>query len=315
MEHITKQERAALRELAKKQLEYANLPVMDERKKLWYRHNAMKGERPIVLFEADSTYTVLGEMIPPLQCESATGKTMEVELLKHILSHEMLDDDKVIPGCYTVDRKINIWPFEAVIHTTRGIDAAGRSYGFRWEKTIEDLDRDLGKLKPTKVSYDAEYNNLMVDIANETFGDILPVVVKNNALNWYMVPSEKIVMLMGLEEMMLALYDNPKKMHELFDFVTNDTLGVVKWMENEGLLTLNNGNDYAGTGSRGFTRDLPKSKDGGVRTGDLWLNTNALVVVPPVWRPLIWSHTDLPPPDLPPPDLSTPDLIFSHQIS
>ena len=47
MEHISEQDREILRQLAYKQLEYANRPVMEERRELWYRHNALQGERPL----------------------------------------------------------------------------------------------------------------------------------------------------------------------------------------------------------------------------------------------------------------------------
>lgn len=36
-----------LRELAKRQLEIANLPVMEERKQAWYAHNSLQNSRPI----------------------------------------------------------------------------------------------------------------------------------------------------------------------------------------------------------------------------------------------------------------------------
>ena len=42
---MTAEERHYLRELARKQAEYAALPLMEQRKKLWYAHNALRGER------------------------------------------------------------------------------------------------------------------------------------------------------------------------------------------------------------------------------------------------------------------------------
>ena len=40
MDAITPREIQYLRELAKRQMEYAHLPIMEERKQLWYDHNA-----------------------------------------------------------------------------------------------------------------------------------------------------------------------------------------------------------------------------------------------------------------------------------
>ena len=39
---VTQKERDYLRELAKKYIEYSKLPVMKERKELWYNHNSLK---------------------------------------------------------------------------------------------------------------------------------------------------------------------------------------------------------------------------------------------------------------------------------
>lgn len=47
---ITQEDRNYLRELAKKQLEYSKLPVMKEREQLWYKHNNLEGERPMIHF-------------------------------------------------------------------------------------------------------------------------------------------------------------------------------------------------------------------------------------------------------------------------
>ena len=49
---ISQKDRALLRELAKQQMEYANLPVMAERKQRWYDFNDNKRSvTPMVTFE------------------------------------------------------------------------------------------------------------------------------------------------------------------------------------------------------------------------------------------------------------------------
>jgi len=57
-------------------------------------------------------------------------------------------------------------------------------------------------------------------------------------------------------------------------FLRDDHLAHASWMEKEGLLTINNENDYMGSGSMGYTRDLPKTgraKSDPVRLEDLWV--------------------------------------------
>lgn len=51
MDAITPREIQYLRELAKRQMEYAHLPIMEERKQLWYDHNAVMRKKPVVVIE------------------------------------------------------------------------------------------------------------------------------------------------------------------------------------------------------------------------------------------------------------------------
>src|SRR5690606_25305066 len=97
-------------------------------------------------------------------------------------------------------------------------------------------------------------------------------------LRWHATPCAKIVHLMGLEAMMIAMIDEPDAMHALFAYLRDNILAFVRWQEREGLLTLNNGNDYAGAGSYGFTHELPTEnyyRTGQVAPADLWLNINS----------------------------------------
>jgi len=63
--------------------------------------------------------------------------------------------------------------------------------------------------------------------------------------------------LVGLEGLMLAMYDNPSGLHRLMAFLQADFHQVLDWYESENLLTLNNENDYIGSGSIGYTNELP----------------------------------------------------------
>ena len=106
---VTKEEKAYLRELARLQLEYAHLPIMEERKRLWYLHNSLKGERPMIVMEED---TFLKELMPPLRCETYFARIMEAQLLRNIIVHERISDDKVIPDHFNIFVKIDSEQYE-----------------------------------------------------------------------------------------------------------------------------------------------------------------------------------------------------------
>ncbi|WP_105614608.1 uroporphyrinogen decarboxylase/cobalamine-independent methonine synthase family protein [Vallitalea okinawensis] len=272
---ITQEERHYLRELAKKQLEYANLSIMDERKKLWYAHNGLKGERPVIVMEMD---TFKRDLLPAFKCHSKAAIEIEKNLLIPIINHELIDDDKVVPNYYTVYSKIHINEFDFNIRKQYAVDATGREVGFTQEHPIKNLPVDLPQLKHSTYHVDREYTYAWKSFVEEVIGDILPVKLKNDKLKWHVVPSRMIVDLMGLENMMYAMMDYPEELHQLYEFIKNDILNFIKWQEKEGLLSLNNKNDYAGAGSYGFTNELPSNdfdKTQLVTTKDIWVNMNS----------------------------------------
>lgn len=273
---ITAKERSYLRELAKKQAEYAALPVMEERKALWYAHNELRGERPLIVMELD---TFEPDMLPELKCTTPEAAWIERSLLRHLINYEAIGDDKVIPDFFVVPWQIYIDEFGVEIPREHADDGRGRDIGYRWKHPLKSLKEDFKILKPAAFSVDRERTYAIRDFANEVLGDILPVKVENHSFHWHAAPSAKVVSLMGLERMMLSLVDEPEEMHALYAYLRDNILAFAKWQEQEKLLTLNNGNHYTGAGSYGFTHQLPCSEEYArtqtITTHDLWFNINS----------------------------------------
>lgn len=272
---IRNEERAYLRKLAKKYLEYAMLPVMEERRKLWYAHNSLAAERPVIVMEHLS---FMDDILPALKCESPAARHLEIILLLDIVNHEKIDDDKVIPPYLSIHWNIGIDLFGVKIEREHAKDSSGRDLGYAFHHPIKDLKKDLHKLKPSTFHVDRASTLEFKAFVEEIVGDLLPVRIKNQSFVWHAAPSARAVELMGLETMMVSMLDYPDEMHALYRFLTDDILAYVRWQQEEGLLVLNNENDYAGAGSYGFTTELPSAgyrAGGSVKTKDLWLNMNS----------------------------------------
>ena len=97
--YVTPDDKKILRELAKKQLEYSQLPIMKERIEQWYRHNELKGEKPMIHVEIG---TFEKDIIPELQCQSETGRAIEQELYRNFINYERIDDDRVVPPYFPI---------------------------------------------------------------------------------------------------------------------------------------------------------------------------------------------------------------------
>ena len=99
---IPTNERIYLRELARQQADIAALPVMAQRKQMWFELNdGVPGARPPVIIE---TWTFDRDFMPEgvLHCQSKLGQQLEWRFLERLRNHELIDDDKVMPDRFDI---------------------------------------------------------------------------------------------------------------------------------------------------------------------------------------------------------------------
>ncbi|MDR3148371.1 MAG: hypothetical protein LBU00_08360 [Treponema sp.] len=262
-------EQEYLRELAKKLLDYARLPVMAERKRFWYLHNRLAGERPMVVMEE---LTFLNDILPPRRCEHPLAARVERQLLQPIAAYETFDDDKVLPDFFAVNYPIGT---EFLGQQQKHVRAS-EGLGFHIEPVFETLEEGLPLLRPSLYHCDMADLETYEKVAGDLLGDILPVLRKNSFNHWFLSPTQLVVNLMGMENMYCAMMVEAEDFHRLMRLVTDDLKRCLRWQEAEGLLVLNNGNDYMGSGSFCFSDELPGPDfSGDVRSRHLWGHTNS----------------------------------------
>lgn len=71
---------------------------------------------------------------------------------------------------------------------------------------------------------------------------------------------------------MMDMYDSPQGIHDLMTFLRDGTLAKLDFLEKEGLLALNTGGSYVGSGGFGWTDQLPAEgfREDHVRMADMW---------------------------------------------
>lgn len=80
-----------------------------------------------------------------------------------------------------------------------------------------------------------------------------------------------LVALRGMEQMMYDLFDRPDLIHRLMAILRDGTMALLDYLEEEGLLSLNNDGTYIGSGGLGWSDELPQPDfDGKVRLHDMW---------------------------------------------
>ncbi|MFO7870459.1 MAG: hypothetical protein R6V03_03390 [Kiritimatiellia bacterium] len=290
---IPKTERVYLRELAKRQAEIAALPVMETRRKRWTEMNDGKIGRPPFAIEAR---TFDRDFLPAslFKCESGIGRNLEAAFMRNIRHHEILNDDHVCPD--TIDMNWHVWcdEFGIEIPTERVADAEGVNTAYHFDCPIKDLKDGFDMLKPSTFGVDREGTMKHKAFLEETFGDIMPVVIRSGI---YGKPclTQRLVRLLSMENFFLALYDCPDKVHGIMRYLCDNASRMCRWAEREGLLALNNGNQETCGTCYNFTTLLPKREvePGKVKLKDMWAAMDSQETVgisPELFHELIFSY-------------------------
>lgn len=256
-------ERSTLRSLAARVRALADQPVMNERRQLWLRHNALQATRPLVVCSPEGSWP---ECLPDsaLQCQDEQLRGWEWALRSRIYTAEVLRDDHVVEPFFDLGWEVERGNYGVAVPHTYG-DNRG---SYVWMPPLKDLDRDLAQLHFRSLRVDRAATQRNLNRAHEMFGDLLPIRLRWQPW-WTVGMTWEAVKLFGIEELMLAMYDNPAGVHRLMGFLRDDTLNFIEWFEREGLLTPNNGADYSGSGGCGFSSELHPAA-AGTRLRDYW---------------------------------------------
>lgn len=263
-----------LRELAKRQHEIANLPVMAERMKKWYRLNNGETYEPLVTFEFNGPRE---EIYPVAVCADPLARRIEEQMNLQLTDHELLKDDRVIPDYISVPVPNHIVPFgyQPRYITTKYSD--GRpSMGYMTEHRVSDLEMDFHLFKKSHWFVDSglkKANETRLEI-EEAVGDILPVRIQFGSFSFF--PGDAFFAMMGMDNMMLSLYDYPEKFHRAMQMLIDDYLEYMVEIEESEAILPNNDGSYLNQGSWGYTDHLPSADkiSGKVRFKDVWGYSN-----------------------------------------
>jgi len=271
---VSAADREILRRVAEAKMAVAADPVNLERRAAWLAHDAGTGGRPMILAEWGSIDDPLkpGDCSSEIRCTGDWARGVEWQLRADVFRFRNLRDDHVVEPWFNVGWRVGTSDY-GVQKKTQSADNAGLRGAVHWEPALADLDADFGKLKPRTFSVDREATLREQAAVDAVIGDICPTRLRG-AFYWTLGMTIVAIDLIGLENLMLCMYDNPAGLHRLMAFLCDDHLAFARWLEREGLLSLNNENDYIGSGSEGHTRTLPQPdwKPGApVRLKDLWV--------------------------------------------
>jgi len=263
---MTPRDRTIIRDLAQRVAEIAARPEQDEKREIWYAQASLKPIRPPIFCSPEGSWQ---ELITDsdIACEDEDARGIEYGLRMRIYAAEHFHDDQACDNAYNVRYAIEIGDWG--VHQTYIRPEAARG-AHVWDPPIKTRT-DLDKLRKPAVTHDEEESRRRLERAQDLLGDILEVKQKGDV--W--MPTGLIdqwTLLRGINQTFLDMTDDPDLLHAGMRFLMEGTLAVMKQIESLGLLTLDNGNDYCGSGSFGWSRDLPSPGFDGthVRLIDLW---------------------------------------------
>lgn len=261
---MSAKDREIIRRLASRVAELAARPVEEEKRKLWYAHNALEATRPLVFCDPENGWNEILRA-SDLECEGEHARWWEMHLRKEIFWGSEMKDDRVIEPFFNVG-----W---VATESDWGMDdrkiGGGDGGSYVWESPLKSYDM-MDKLHFPVINVDREATQRMLDFANDVLGDILTVRLK--MMWWWSIGMTwLLVRLRGLEQMMFDMIDCPDDLHRLMAYLRDGHLAKVDFLEENGLLCLNNDGTYVGSGGFGWTKGLPQAGyEGKVRTQDMW---------------------------------------------
>lgn len=265
-----------LRKLAEKYSFIANSEDMNRRREIWRLSNGLKERTVPFVIEDNGSY--FKDLLPERRCEGEIELEFESFFLRAICNYETIPDDRLFPPYLPVNWSIHR-PNMCEVEITRTPDATGRELGYETNTPMADLANSLHILKRGEFKVDRELTYSKVELAEKIFGDILPVrIICNQTLVAGVGMACKAVLWMGMENFYMAMLDQPENVHRFFEFVSTEALDFLNWLRDEKLIRPNHGEFCCGSGSIGYTDELPGSEnpdENNWLTEDCWGATEA----------------------------------------
>lgn len=269
---ISEKDKKILRELGEWKAKASETAENKEKIKAWQAHDeGVPGARVMVRAEtwytSDPKHTVNES---DLLCEAEWARKLERNLRFRKHEIEVLKDDSFVLPYIAYDPHISKGDFgiPSGIHRVSGAE----KMAFNYQPALKTLDdSEFNRIHFRELKWDKGADEQKGELLAEIFSGLLPVRRKLDSWQFNMAMTSTAFDFVGLDGFMMLIYDNPEGLHRLMRFIKDDHLRYVRFLEENGLLNLNNEDDYIGSGCMGCSKLLPAPDfKGKVRTKDLW---------------------------------------------
>jgi hypothetical protein len=261
---MTPTDRTLLRDLARRVADVAADPIQDERRALWRAQNSLRSVRPVIFISPEGSWI---ELVPEasLQCQDDDARGIERGLRQRLYAQEHFHDDTVCDADYRIGKALRGTGWGVGETITRPEEARG---AYVWEGAIKTR-ADLEALTPPTVTVDEEASARNLAYYQDLFGDLLHVYFHNPCGGYALM--DEWTRLRGITQTLMDMSDDPQLVHDGMRTLMEGHLARTESMLQQGITGLNNGNDYVGSGSWGWSDELPQADFAGTaRLADMW---------------------------------------------
>jgi len=262
---LSSSDRSYLRDLALRVGEIAANPHHNKRRDWWIRHNSLDKVKPMVLVFPEGSWQ---ELLPDSQMriEDPFWQKHEWYLQYLIYRWNHLRDDNTIEPYIRVNPSISSTGYGMEIGRIASPMARG---AWKYDPPLKSPG-DFRKLQRPQLIINKEETALNVERAADVFGDLLEVrLTRGLPINTSLV--NMLCHLRGLEQVMIDMVDRPEWLHEILEFLTDSAETLLDEADGADWLTVNNGDDYTGSGGVAYTDELPQpGYEGKTRLRDRW---------------------------------------------
>jgi hypothetical protein len=267
----------ALRRLADEYAEICAKPFNAEYKRLWYKLNGLKAERPMYIIDELPWHELNADGELTLVCEDRVCRMIEQDLRQLLYRYRHLHDDFVFEPYYYMPKKITGCAFALekglafdmgvdLDEETTALDANNSVLAHAYHDQFEHED-DLEKLKVPDVHVDAGETALRESIAKDAIGDILEV--RMDGFTPFNMIWDVMVMVRSLENLMCDMIVNEELIHKTIRRLMDIHLGALKQLDDQSLLSWPQRQVHC---CGAWTDELPDqpNEQGGFKAKDVW---------------------------------------------
>lgn len=268
---IAEKETRAIRSLASRWMEHSSQPVMKDRRRQWQAIKDLRAEKPMILIETCMLPDFIGKA--ELVCETPYLRNIEKSLSEIVRHADEIGDDIVVDPYFRIPWVIEISDYGVPIEAYHAVSMDGSDLGYSFHFSVQS-EADFQKMHLRDRSVDRVESLRRKELLEEIFGDILPVRIGGYDPfdldpgyhpwlgNLYGGLTMDLFKLVGNNNLLTWVYDNPSLIHRMMSLIRDDRLAHFKFLEDEGLLYHNTDTWMPCPGSYGFVSDLPESTSG-----------------------------------------------------